>query len=83
MLGETAATSSLMFCFKSTVFLGFFSYTLLLRYPQEEVLRLGTLVPMNIEVPTKYLLSQDRIVACENRLHSKRPMLYIPALHGN
>jgi hypothetical protein len=28
---------------------------------EEEVLRLGTLVPMNIEVPTKYPLSQDRI----------------------
>jgi hypothetical protein len=27
-----------------------------------EVLRLGTLVPMNIKVPTKYPLSQDRIV---------------------
>jgi len=26
---------------------------------EEEVLRLGTLVPMNIEVPTKYPLSQD------------------------
>jgi hypothetical protein len=36
MLGETAATSSLMFCFKSTVVLGFFSYTLLLRYPQRK-----------------------------------------------
>jgi hypothetical protein len=35
MLGETAATSSLMFCFKSTVVLGFFSYTLLWRYPQK------------------------------------------------
>jgi len=34
MLGEIAATSSLMFCFESTVVLGFFSYTLLLRYPQ-------------------------------------------------
>jgi hypothetical protein len=36
MLGEIAATSSLMFCFKSTVVLGFFSYTLLLRYPQRK-----------------------------------------------
>jgi len=34
MLGEIAANSYLMFCFKSTVVLGFFSYTLLLRYPQ-------------------------------------------------
>jgi hypothetical protein len=34
MMGEIAATLSLMFCFKSTVVLGFFSYTLLLRYPQ-------------------------------------------------
>jgi hypothetical protein len=30
-------------------------------------LRLGTLVPMNIEVPTKYSLSQDRIVVFEIR----------------
>jgi hypothetical protein len=29
---------------------------------EEEVLRLGTLVPMNIEVSTKYPLSKDRIV---------------------
>jgi len=50
---------------------------------EEEVLRLGTLVPMNIEVPTKYPLSQDRIVVFEIHLHSKSPMLYRPALHGN
>jgi hypothetical protein len=31
MLGEIAAISSLMFCFKSTVVFGFFSYTLRLR----------------------------------------------------
>ena len=36
MLGEIAATSSLMFCFKPTIVLGFFSYTLLLRYPQRK-----------------------------------------------
>jgi hypothetical protein len=52
--------------------------------PEEEVLRLGTLVPMNIEVLTKYQLSHnDRIVVFENRLQSKNPMLYRPALHGN
>ena len=50
---------------------------------KEEVMRLGTLVPMNIEVPTKYPLRQDRIVVFEIRLHSKSPMLYRPALHGN
>jgi hypothetical protein len=50
---------------------------------KEEVLRLGTLVPMNIEVPTKYPLSQDRIIVFENRLHNKSPTLYRPALHGN
>jgi hypothetical protein len=34
--------------------------------PEEEVLRLGTLVPMNIEVPTKYPMSyNDRIVVFE------------------
>ena len=49
---------------------------------EEEVLLLGTLVPMNIEVPTKYPLSHDRIVVFEIRLHSKSPMLYRSALHG-
>jgi len=38
---------------------------------------------MNIEVPTKYPLSEDGIVVFEIRLHSKSPMLYKPALHGN
>jgi hypothetical protein len=46
-------------------------------------LRPGTLVPMNIEVPTKYPLSQDRIVVFENCLHSKSSVLYRPGLHGN
>ena len=41
------------------------------------------LVPMNIEVLTKYALSQDRIVVFEIRLHSKSPMLYGAALHAN
>jgi hypothetical protein len=51
---------------------------------EEEVLRLGTLMPMNIEVPTNYQLSHnDRIVVFENSLHSENPMLYRPALHGN
>jgi len=36
MVGEIAATSSLMFYFKSTIVLNFFSYTLLLRYPQRK-----------------------------------------------
>ena len=36
MVGEIVATSSLMYCFKSTVVLGFFSYTLLLRYLQRK-----------------------------------------------
>jgi hypothetical protein len=84
MLGEIAATSSLMFCFKSTVVLDFnFVHLALEISSEEEVLRLGTLVPMNIEVPTKYPLSHDRIVVFEIRLHSKSPMLYRPALHGN
>ena len=84
MLGEIAATSSLMFCFESTVVFGFLFVHLTLEISsEEEVLRLGTLVPMNIEVPTKYPLSQDRIVVFEIRLNSKSPMLYRPALHGN
>jgi len=39
---------------------------------EEEVLRIGTLVPINIEVPTKYPLSQDRIVVFEIRLHTSK-----------
>jgi hypothetical protein len=40
--------------------------------PEEEVLRLGTLIPMNIEVLTKYQLSHnDRIVVFENHLYSE------------
>jgi hypothetical protein len=50
---------------------------------EEEVLWLGTLVLINIEVPTKYPLNQDRIVVFEIRLHNKSLMLYRPALHGN
>jgi hypothetical protein len=49
---------------------------------EEEVLRLGTRVPMNIEVPMKYLLSRDRIVVFEIGLHSKSSMLDRPVLHG-
>jgi hypothetical protein len=60
MLGEIASNSSLMFCFKSNVVLGFVYITIEI-CSEEEVLRLGTLVLMNIEVPTKYTLSQDRI----------------------
>jgi hypothetical protein len=84
MLGEITATSSLMFCFKSTAVLGFFFVHLALEIsPEEEVLRLRTFVPMNIELPTKYPLSEDRITVFEIRLHSKSPMLYRPVLHGN
>jgi hypothetical protein len=51
---------------------------------EEEVLRLGTLVSMNIEVPTKYQLRHnDRILVFKNHLHSENPMHYSPALHGN
>jgi len=43
-----------------------------------------TVVPMNIEVPTKYPLSHnDRTVVLEISLHSESPMVYRPALHGN
>jgi hypothetical protein len=57
---------------------------LALEISSKKVLRLGTLVPINIEVPTKYPLSHnDRIVVFDNRLHCKSPMLYRPALHGN
>ena len=43
-----------------------------------------TVIPINIEVPTKYLLSHnDRITVFVIRLHSESLMLYRPALHGN
>jgi hypothetical protein len=63
MLGEIAATSSLMLfqIHRCPWFL--FVHLALETSSEEEVLRLGTLVPMNIEVPTKYQLSHnDRIV---------------------
>jgi hypothetical protein len=39
MVGEISATLSLMFCFKSTIVLGFLSYTLLWRYLQRQKLQ--------------------------------------------
>jgi hypothetical protein len=51
---------------------------------EEEILRLGALIPMNTEVLTKYQLShKDRIIVFENHLHSENRMLYRPVLHGN
>ena len=84
MVGEIAATSSpdvLFQIHRCPWFL--FVHPALEISSEEKVLRQGTLIPMNIEVPTKYPLSQDRIVVFENRLHSKSPMLYRPALYGN
>ena len=71
MLGETAATCSdvLFQIHRCPWFL--FVHLALEISSEEEVLRLWTLVPMNIEVPTNYPLSQDRIVVLEIRLHSK------------
>jgi len=53
-------------------------------HPQQySIVTRNTVVTMNIEVPTKYLLSHnDRIVVLEIRLHSESPMLYRSALHG-
>jgi len=43
-----------------------------------------TVVPMNIELPTKYPLSHNaRTAVLEIRLHIESLMLYRPALHGN
>jgi hypothetical protein len=84
MLGETAATSSPDVLFQIHRCLWYLFVHLDLEIsPEEEVLRLGTFIPMNIEVPTKYQLSHDRIVVFENHLHSEIPILYKPALHGN
>ena len=54
-------------------------------HPQQySIATRDTVVPTNIEVPTKYPLSHnDRIVVLGIRLHSESPMLYRPALHGN
>jgi len=54
-------------------------------HPQQySIANRDTVVPMNIEVPTKYPpRHNDRIVVLEIRLHSETPMLYRPLLHGN
>jgi len=54
-------------------------------HPQQySIATRDTVVPMNIEVPTKYPLSHnDRIVVLEICLHSESPIIYRPALHGN
>jgi hypothetical protein len=54
-------------------------------HPQQySIATRDTVVPMNIEVPTKYPQSHnDKIVVLEIGLHSESPMLYGPALHGN
>jgi len=53
-------------------------------HPQQySIATRDTVVPMNIEVPTKYPPSHNRIVVLAIRLHSESPMLYRPALHGN
>jgi len=54
-------------------------------HPQQySIATSDTVVPMNTEVPTKYLLSHnDRIIVFEIHLHSKSLMLYRPTLHGN
>ena len=44
---------------------------------------MDTVVPMNIEEPTKNPLSHsDRTVVLEIRLHSENPTVYRPALYG-
>ena len=54
-------------------------------HPQQySIATSDSVVPMNIEVLTKYPLSHnDRTVVLAIRLHSESPMLYRPALHGN
>jgi hypothetical protein len=54
-------------------------------HPQQySIVTRNSVIPMNIEVPTKYQLSHnDRIIVFEIGLHSESPMLYRPALHGN
>ena len=54
-------------------------------HPQQySIATSDTVVPVNIEVPTKCpLRHNNRTVVLEIRLHSESPMLYRPALHGN
>ena len=53
-------------------------------HPQQySIATRDTVVPMNIEVRTKYLLSQNNRIVFGIRLHSESPMLYRPALRGN
>ena len=54
-------------------------------HPQQySIAIMDTVVPMNIEVPTKYPMSHNaRTVVLEIRLHSESPTHYKPALHGN
>ena len=53
-------------------------------HPQQySIATSDTVVPMNVEVLTKFPLSHDSIVVLEIRLHSESPMLYRPALYGN
>jgi len=53
-------------------------------HPQQySIATMDTVVPLNIEVPTKYPLShKGRIVVLEIRLQNESPLLYRPALHG-
>ena len=53
-------------------------------HPQQySIATRDAVVPMNIEVPTKYSLSHnDRIFVLEINLHSESTMLYRPALYG-
>ena len=54
-------------------------------HPQQySIATRDTVIPMNIEVPMKYLLSHNgRIVVFEIHLQSESPMLYRPLLCGN
>ena len=54
-------------------------------HPQQySIATSDTVVPMNIEVPTKYQLSHNAgTVVLQIRFHSESPMLYRPALHDN
>jgi hypothetical protein len=82
MLGETAATSSLMLFQVHRCPWFLFVHLALEISSEKEVLRLGTLVPMNIEVPTKYPLSQDRIVVFEMSPQQKPDALQTSAPWG-
>jgi hypothetical protein len=84
MLGEIAATSSLIFCLKSTAVLDFFLTPCSWDIPRGRSIATRDIRSDEYwsadEISTE---SQRQNRFFENRLHSENPILYRPALHEN